>query len=97
MLLVRTAPVDTKTERGSLCALNFMFADVQVTVLLLGQAVTRCLDMKDVFDRDTATNVLGRLVEEQELPTLIVRTLINVWHAHTELQRWGFTVICPVH
>lgn len=62
----------------------------QVTVLLLGQAVTRCLDMKDIFDRDTATNVLGRLVEEQELPTLIVRTLINVWHAHTELQRYLF-------
>ena len=60
---------------------------VQVTVLLLGHAVTNCLDMKEIFDRDTATNVLGRLVEEQELPKLIVRTLINVWHAHTEMQR----------
>jgi hypothetical protein len=62
---------------------------MQVSVLLLGQAVTRCLDMKDVFDRDTATNVLARLVEEQELPTLVVRTLINVWHSHAELQRYG--------
>ena len=56
-------------------------------MLLFGHAVTNCLDMKEIFDRDTATNVLGRLVEEQELPKLIVRTLINVWHAHTEMQR----------
>jgi hypothetical protein len=68
----------------------YMQMQVQVTVRMLGEAVTRCLGMKDVFDRDTATNVLGRLVEEQELPILTVRTLINVWQAHTELQRWGF-------
>lgn len=60
---------------------------MQLTVVEMGQAVTRCLDMKDVFDRDTATNVLGRLVEEQELPTIIVRTLINVWHAHADMHR----------
>jgi hypothetical protein len=61
--------------------------DVQVSLKEMGVAVTECIGMRDVFDRDTVTHVLGRLVEMEPLPQLIMRTLINVWHVHPDMQR----------
>jgi hypothetical protein len=60
---------------------------VQTGLKVVGEAISRCIEMKDIFDRDVMTASLNQLVRRNPLPRLVMRTMIHTYTEHAESRR----------
>lgn len=60
---------------------------MQTGLKVVGEAISRCIEMKDIFDRDVMTASLNQLVRRNPLPRLVMRTMIHTYTEHVESRR----------
>lgn len=54
--------------------------------------------MKDTFTSNVVSSVLGRLVQVEPLPRLLMRTILKSWEVHTDMRRCALLPPpCPGH
>ena len=86
MLLSSTTNIQRNTS------VSLTKTELQVSLKAIGEAVSRCIELKEVFGRDCITAALSNLVQRQPLPPLIMRTMIHTYTAHVESRR----CVCPL-
>lgn len=68
---------------------------LQLTLKQLGVAVTECVSMRDIFSSAVVSSVLGRLVQVEPLPRLLMRTILKSWEVHTDMRRCAHLAPLP--
>lgn len=85
------------TKSGLLIALHRIKPEVfGFDQKVLVHSIGLCLDKKDEFTGDVIQEALNALVQDEQLPEMIMRTAIIGYQTHSELKSYILTTLIPI-